>query len=482
MSSVRLSDIPGTTSFRLALLLLATFGTGALIVFGFLYFEAAGFAFRDIDSGLARDVAVRADESPAELERIVNELAPLDPASRHPFALFDSTGRWLAGSEAALPQPLPPFDQPFDFTLPRDGAPAPYRGILHRLASGALFLAAESTSGIHRFRRLLTATMTSGGLVILVVGLAGGMIVGASALGRIDGVTRAIERIVNGNLSERLPGSPKGGDINRLIHVVNRMLDEIERLMNEVKGVTENIAHDLRTPLTRLLAGLERVRRRDPTGEEYADAIDEAIVETKDLLITFNALLRIAEIEAGARRVGFQTLDLTMVVTDVADFYEPMAERKDVSLVVASDDAENARLVGDASLLFEAIGNLVDNAIKFTPAGGRVSLRTVRGEDRLGIEVSDTGPGIPEEEREAVLRRFHRVDKCRNAPGSGLGLSLVAAVAKLHGLALTIEDAQPGCRVTLWQPDIPGGDKPPDRRTSTPLSTEALSETNRRLA
>jgi signal transduction histidine kinase len=481
MSSVRLSDIPRTTGFRLALLLLATFGAGALIVFGFLYFEVAGFAFRDIDSGLARDVEARADKSPAELARLVNERAPLDPASRRPFALFDSTGRWLAGSEAALPEPLPPFDQPFDLTLPLGGAPAPYRGILHQVGSGALFLAAESTSGIHRFQRLLAATMASGGLVILVIGLAGGMIAGAGALGRIDGVTRAIERIISGNLSERLPLGRSSGDLGRLVRVVNRMLDEIERLMDEVKGVTENIAHDLRTPLTRLLAGLERVRRRDATAEEHAEAIDEAIAETKSLLITFSALLRIAEIEAGARRVGFQALDLTTVVTDVADFYEPMAERKDVSLVIASNDAGNAQLVGDASLLFEAIGNLVDNAIKFTPVGGRVSVTTVRREARLGIEVSDTGPGIPEQEREAVLRRFHRVDKCRNAPGSGLGLSLVAAVAKLHGFDLVIEDANPGCRITLWHSDAASGDKTPDRQISALLDAR-LSEPKTRSA
>src|SRR5205823_13230118 len=277
------------------------------------------------------------------------------------------------------------------------------------------------------------------------VGLAGAAVTGLEAVRRITGVTGAIERIVTGDLAERLPTRRGAGDLDRLVHLVNGMLDEIERLMREVKGVTDNIAHDLRTPLTRLLAGLERVRRRDPASEEYADAIDDAIVETRGLLATFNALLRIAEIEAGARRAGFKTLDLQPVITDVADFYEPMAERKGVSLVVDNEPASDGLLAGDPSLLFEAIGNLVDNAIKFTPPGGQVALRALRRGDRLGIEVSDTGPGIPEEERVAVLRRFHRVDKCRNAPGSGLGLSLVAAVAKLHGFDLAIEDAQPGC-------------------------------------
>jgi len=298
------------------------------------------------------------------------------------------------------------------------------------------------------FRDLLLEAMASGGLVVLILGLIGAAIIGAGALGRIDGVTRAIERIVDGDLSERLPSGGTDGDLDRLIHVVNRMLDEIERLMHEVKGVTDDIAHDLRTPLTRLLAGLERARRRASSVEEYADAVEQAIAESKGMLATFGALLRIAEVEAGARRGGFTTVDLTTVAADVTDFYEPLAERNRISLSLDADGV-SAEMPGDPSLLFEAMGNLVDNAIKYTPAGGRVTLRIFSGNDRLGIEVTDTGPGIPETDRNIVLRRFHRIEKCRHTPGSGLGLSLVAAVAKLHGLHLAIEDADPGCRVTL---------------------------------
>jgi signal transduction histidine kinase len=280
------------------------------------------------------------------------------------------------------------------------------------------------------------------------IGLAGAAVVGAGAVSRIDGVTRAIERIVNGDLSERLPGGGTGGDLGRLILVVNRMLDQIERLMREVKGVTEDIAHDLRTPLTRLLAGLERTRRRSLSADAYAVAVDEAIAETTGILATFSALLRIAEIEDGARRAGFRTLDLNDVAADVAEFYEPLAEGKGISLSLQRA-ATPAEMAGDPSLLFEAIGNLVDNAIKFTPSGGRVAIGTFNGGDQVSVEVRDTGPGIAEAEREAVLRRFYRAEKSRRTRGSGLGLSLVAAVARLHGLDLAIGDAVPGCRVRL---------------------------------
>jgi signal transduction histidine kinase len=226
-------------------------------------------------------------------------------------------------------------------------------------------------------------------------------------------------------------------------------LDDIERLMREVKGVTDDIAHDLRTPLTRLLGGLERARRRPTSGEEYAHAVDEAIAETKAVLGTFSALLRIAEVEDGARRAGFQRIDLGRIAADVVEFHAPVAEERGVQLSFDTDSPSLAQMSGDPSLMFEAISNLVDNAIKFSPTGGCVAVRTFLYKGRIGVAVSDNGPGIPPEEREAVLRRFHRLEKSRHTPGSGLGLSLVAAVAKLHGLSLTIDSSYPGSCVTL---------------------------------
>jgi signal transduction histidine kinase len=461
MSSVRLIDLGRTTSFRLALLFLVLIGTGCLIVFGFLYVKTAGFLALDVDNSLTREIAVRAPKPVPELERLLNERAPLDPGGIRPFALFDGAGHWLAGSPAVLPQPLPQLDVPFDFSMPRGGEPVPYRGTLHRVTAGELLLAAEDMSQIYRFRRLLAAAMVSGGLVVLVIGLAGGMLGGAVALGRIDAVASAIERIVGGDLSERLPDGGTGGDLDRLIRVVNRMLDDLEGLMQEVKGVTDEIAHDLRTPLTRVVACLERARRRADTAEEYAVAVDEAIAEMRGIIATFGALLRIAEVESGARRAGFTNLDLNAVAADVADFYEPLAERKKIGLSLEPSKLP-VELVGDPSLMFEAIGNLIDNAIKFSPPESEVVLRVFDDDRRLvGIEVCDNGPGIPAAERNLVLRRLHRAERSRHTPGSGLGLSLVAAVAKLHGMTLAIGDGNPGCRIRLWRaaPDPPGTER-----------------------
>jgi len=202
MSFVWLNELRQTTSFRLALLFLGLFGTGSLIVFGLVYWETAGYLAGDVDNGLAREVMVRAGKNAGELERLFNERAPLDPEGRRPFALFDHDGRWIAGTRLELPLPLPPLDQPFDFAVPRGAKAVPVRGSLHRLSTGEFFLVAQDMSQIQHFRYLLAAAMISGGLAVLVIGLAGGLITGAGALGRINRVTRAIERIVNGNFGD----------------------------------------------------------------------------------------------------------------------------------------------------------------------------------------------------------------------------------------------------------------------------------------
>jgi signal transduction histidine kinase len=311
-----------------------------------------------------------------------------------------------------------------------------------------VLLAAQDMKPVREFDEMLVSSFIVGGLAIVLLGLAGAAISGVDAVRRIDAVTRAIQRIAGGDFSGRLPERGRTDDFDRLVHVVNGMLAEIERLMHEVKGVCDDIAHDLRTPLTRLLAGLERTRRRADSVEDYAAAVDDAMAETRAVLTTFTAMLRISEVENGARRAGFEPVDLSLVVADAVELYEPVAEEKGVRLRLVSEGGP-AAMRGDPSLLFELVANLVDNAIKFAPRGGLVTVRSFVEGDTTGIEVSDTGPGIPWDEREAVIRRFYRTETSRNTPGSGLGLALVAAVARLHGMTLTIADAMPGCRIAV---------------------------------
>lgn len=451
---MRPSELLHTNGFRLGLLYTALFGIASLLLFGLVYWRICDYSSGQVDSWLVREVDGRVALPLTDLERALNVRAAADLDRTRPMTLFSAGGTWLAGDRALLPSPRPALDQPFRFAMRRHDEAVPFRGILHRLPAGEMLLVARDTSDIDDLRRTLASALLLGGAVVLLLGLTSAVITGGAALGRVERVRSAIESIVNGNFGARLPRDGGGGAVDLLIQVVNRMLDDIERLMHEVKGVTDEIAHDLRTPLTRLLAGLERARRRARSLEECDAAIEEAIVETRGILATFGALLRIAEVESGARRVGFTSIELNCVAADVADFYEPLAERKDIALVLEGSPAA-IELSGDPSLLFEAIGNLVDNAIKFTPPGGRVTLRVFGADGSLGFEVGDSGPGIPESERNLVLRRFHRAERSRHTPGAGLGLSLVAAVAKLHGLSLAIEDGNPGCRMRLWR-NAPG--------------------------
>ena len=444
---MRLAELPRTTSFRLATLFLLLFGTATLLLCGFLYWQTKDFLSEREDETLVTEQAAFDGMDASDLRELLAAHVVMDPHLQRLLTLFGPAGERVAGSPVGPPVLAQPSDQPFTFTQRRNGRPVYFRGLIRHLPDRHYLLVAHDMTSIRAFGDLVLESCLWGGLATVLLGLTGAAIAGADAIRRIEGVTRAIQRIVRGDLSGRLPTRGDSGDLDRLAQEINFMLAEIERLMLEVKGVCDNVAHDLRTPLTRLLAGLERARRSAGSAEDYAAAVDEGIEEIRGLLKTFAAVLRIAEVESGARRAGFAYLDLSEIGADVVEFYAPIAEQKGVALSQTGDAAVVMR--GDPSLLFEAIGNLVDNALKFTPPGGRVDVRTFANDGGRGIEVSDSGPGIPADQREAVLRRFYRTEQSRHTPGSGLGLALVAGVAGLHDMAIAITDANPGCRVAL---------------------------------
>ncbi|MDQ0470539.1 sensor histidine kinase [Labrys wisconsinensis] len=449
MSLRRLADVCRTTSFRLATLFLALFSLASLALFGFLFFEVKSFMRDKIDEWVLREEQEIVRLAPAEVKdrlqaRIVGGANP-----ERPMALFDRDGARVAGSAITPLAPLAANPAPFEFRLGGVPHETHFRGVVRQLPSGDMLVVAQGIGELREFNEVLVNAMILAGAVTALLGLAGAVLTGAAAVRQIDAITGATRDIITGDLSRRLPTDGTSGDVARLARVVNEMLAEIERLMREVKGVCDNIAHDLRTPLTRLLAGLERAQRRAATPADYAEGIDEAIGETRGILKTFGALLRISEVEDGVRRSGFTRVDLAEVTSDVVEFYEPFSEEKGVALQLAADSEPLPDFSGDRNLLFEAFGNLIDNAIKFTPAGGSVRVRSFREGDRVGVTVSDTGPGIPSEEQDAVLRRFYRAEKSRHRPGNGLGLSLVAAVARLHGMDVVFGGEAAGCSITL---------------------------------
>ena len=284
---------------------------------------------------------------------------------------------------------------------------------------------------------------------------------------RLDSINRTSGEIIAGNLTRRVPLSGAHDEFDALAENLNRMLDRIERLMKGLREVTDSVAHDLRTPLNRLRQRLEQSQARLNLAGSDTSEIERAIAETDQLIATFNALLLIAETDAGTARGTMTSLDLASVAADVSELYEPLAEEKNVTLnLVRSFGAKEAMIEGNRSLISQALANLVDNAIKYTPPGGQVTIRPALNFQSVDICVADSGPGIPQEERPRVIERFVRLEASRHSPGTGLGLSLVAAVAHFHNAQLLLDDNAPGPTATLRFPkpaqrNIPGPAKVP---------------------
>ncbi|MGH6871982.1 MAG: sensor histidine kinase [Rhizomicrobium sp.] len=321
------------------------------------------------------------------------------------------------------------------------------RGRVFVLADGFQLLVARDVDERYRTQRLFSTTLPWTIGMILALGLGGGWLLSRNLLRRLDSLNRTSREIMAGDLTRRLPLTRAGDEIDDLAENLNRMLERTERLMKGMRTVTDSIAHDLRTPLNRLRNRLEGVVNRRDDEPEPRSEIEAAVGETDTLISTFNALLLIAEAEAGVVREAMGFVDLPAVVSGIAELYEPVAEEKGVSLEVAPSGA--ARIEGNRSLISQALANLIDNAIKYTPAGGKVKVAVSDTAGGVALSVSDNGPGIPPSDRARVLERFVRLEASRNSPGTGLGLSLVSAVARLHDARFELADNAPGLKATL---------------------------------
>lgn len=433
-----------SSSARFALLFLLLFGSTSAALFGFVYARSIAYFNAQTDEWLARETGrvMRPDTDRATaLERVAAHNAH-DVSHLRTFALFDPAGRHVAGDLLDLPRGLA-TDVPIELVATTRGGPAPLRLMVRRLANGDRFVASQDLRQTRSFAAELVGAMIQAGAAMLLLGLAGALALAAAQERRIRRLARSLQQIMAGKLGARLATSNRRDELDDFAAEVNRTLDELQRLMLEVKSAGDNIAHDMRTPLTRLLANLQRANTKDAQPAQMADSISEAVDEVQGMIAMFNALLRIAEIDEGARRTGFRAIDLARVVADVADFHEVAAIERGITIARAMP--EHLPFEGDADLLFEAVGNLLDNAVKYTPDGGSILIRLADGPV---LSVSDTGPGIPAGEQSRVTQRFHRVEASRQLPGNGLGLALVAAIARLHRLDFRIGGG-PGCVATL---------------------------------
>ncbi len=299
-----------------------------------------------------------------------------------------------------------------------------------------------------------TAFVWTVGLAALL-GIGGGALLSRAFLARVDAISRTAEAIIGGDLARRVPVRGTGDDLDRLAGTLNRMLDRIGALMESLHQVSSDVAHDLRTPLSRLYQGLEHARTHARSTGDYEAAVDGALREAEGLLDTFSALLRIAQVEGASPRAGFGRVDLSAVAEAVADAFRPDAE--EAGHILTASVAPGVAVHGDQELLTQAAANLVENALRHTPPGTRINVR-LSADPAAGacLAVEDDGPGVDGEDLSRLVHRFYRGERSRTTPGNGLGMSLVAAVADLHGATLRLRNAGPGLWVSVTFPAGPG--------------------------
>jgi signal transduction histidine kinase len=442
-----------THAFRLASLYFSVFAASVLGVLVFVYWMSADFVERQTQATLDAEIAGLAEQYDQRgLSGLVQIVAARSAGDRGDGMLYLVTnpdGHPLAGNITGWPEGKPAAPGPIGFSVSvkiKDHTEMhPAQGALLVIPQGYRLLVARDISDAALFRERVKTTLLWAGLLALCAGIGGGAVMGRNLLRRVEEVNRTAERVMRGNLSNRVPLKGTGDEFDQLAANLNNMLDQIERLMAGMREVSDNIAHDLRTPLSRLRARLELSLLGTPDAAAQGEAVRAAIDEADRLLATFNALLNIAEAESGARRDRAEPLDLAQTARAAAELYEPVAEEQGCALKL---DVEPGIMIrGDRHLLSQAVANLLDNALKY--GGGEVTLSAHRHDGRAALEVSDSGPGIPEDEREAVFDRFVRLEPSRSTPGNGLGLSLVRAVARLHNGTVELGDNHPGLTVRL---------------------------------
>ena len=447
-----------SSTFKVALICIVAFGAVVVALFGYVYSATASYVLGRSDRAIDADRAAleRVYETGGRdgLIAAINGLRADARLNGRVYLLADPSFAVVAGNLGSWPRVLAGGGGRANF----EGGDRPssdanrslLRAAFTTLANGDHLLVGTDISDLDRFARQIYLALGLVVLLIFVLALIAGVAVTRRTVGRIEAINATSRAIMQSGLGERVPVHGSRDEWDQLAANLNSMLDRIEVLMGEVKQATDNVAHDLRTPLTRMRARLERACGGARNASADQSLIADTMADLDDVLRMFSSLTRISQIETSTRTSGFGAVDLFEVTEGVVELYDAAAEDKDIDLKVIGD--RPAFITGDRDLLFDAVANLVDNAIKHGRNAGRVTVELKRGDNDAVIAVCDDGPGIPPAERLHVFRRFYRLERSRCTPGNGLGLSLVAAVARLHEARIELLDNAPGLKVELRLP------------------------------
>jgi len=464
---MRMPRLFRTTTFRLTLLFLALFAAAAAAFLGYIYVATAGEVSRRADNEIVREMnSLEATYRQGGVNGLNTAIIERSAGDR-PFVylLMDATGKKISGTI-----PGSPIDETGSgenwtrFTLTdtdSDGAELrhPARGLQKRLYGGELLFVGADTGESEAFVVGIARALWGAGALIIILGLAGGVLVSRNVARQMQGLTEAVEAVRGGDLRTRIAVRGVRDEYDELAEGLNDMLDRLEQSMGGLRHAGDAIAHDLRSPLTRLRARLEAGLIEVENGKgDPVQALEQALVDADNVLTTFNAVLAIARLQAAGRAPDPKPFDPGSLATDIAELYEAVCEDKGLDFKI--ELTPRLTINGAREILAQALANVLDNAIKYTPPGGAVMLRVRRrSSGEVEFSVTDTGPGVPEEDRARVVQRFVRLENSRSEPGSGLGLSLVAAVAEAHGGRLELSEGPgvidgfgPGLRVAIVLP------------------------------
>jgi signal transduction histidine kinase len=450
---MRLRTLLHTSVLQLTLIYVALFGVSVLALFYLIYWSTLGYLERQTNETIQVEIDGLLEQyerrGASGLADVIAERVRRDDENRSVYLLADAIGRPLAGNLSYLP-PDVLTGQWLDIVIPQaGGATMPVRAGLIRVGPGLRLLVGRDIRELAEIRQLFTRASIYGLTLTMALAIAGGVLMAFSARRRLADLNKTTRQIIAGDLSRRAPLRGSGDEHDELARNINAMLDQIQGLLEGMRHVGDSVAHDLRGPLTRLRNRLETLATADqPRREDLVECVEQV----QHVLDTFNALLRIARVESGAHRSAFAALDLERIVRDACELYQAAADERQIELVCTVRAA--VEVFGDRELLAQALTNLLDNAVKYTPTGGRIVVTLERTEDVARIRVADSGPGVPAADRDRVLQRFTRLDQARSQPGNGLGLALVNAVTTQHHGRLSLADNAPGLAVTIEIPAL----------------------------